>query len=44
MQKLHVISIQKVYLDIVAYQLLEILGDEIELSAIPLQELTMDVH
>ena len=42
MQKLHVISIQKVYLDIVVYQLSDILGDKIELSAIPLQELTMD--
>ncbi|MEK4711804.1 MULTISPECIES: winged-helix domain-containing protein [Sporosarcina] len=43
MRKLHVISIQKAYLDIVVNQLVEIFGDEIELSAITLQELTMDV-
>ncbi|MBO0603178.1 hypothetical protein I2483_16045 [Sporosarcina sp. E16_3] len=43
MRKLHVISIQKVYLDIVVNQLAEIFGDAIELSAITLQELTMDV-
>ena len=42
MRKLHVISIQKVYLEIVANQLVEIFGDAIELSAITLQELTMD--
>ncbi len=43
MRKLHVISIQKIYFDIVVNQLVEIFGDEIELSAITLQELTMDL-
>lgn len=43
MRKLHVISIQKVYLDIVVNQLVEIFGEEIELSAITLQGLTKDV-
>lgn len=41
--KVHVISIQESYLNIIAYQLLEILGDEIELSALTIQQLTTDI-
>jgi hypothetical protein len=40
MRKLHVISIQKSYLDIIVYQLAEIFGDKVELSAMTLQEMT----
>ncbi len=42
MQKLHIISIQKEYLDIVAYQLFDIFGDKLELVPITLQQLTME--
>ncbi|GKV69333.1 hypothetical protein NCCP2716_18310 [Sporosarcina sp. NCCP-2716] len=42
MQKLHIISIQKEYLDIVAYQLFDIFGDKLELLPITLQQLTME--
>ncbi|WJY26192.1 MULTISPECIES: winged-helix domain-containing protein [Sporosarcina] len=42
MQKLHIISIQKEYLDIVAYQLFDIFGDKMELFPITLQQLTME--
>ncbi len=42
MKKLHIISIQKEYLDIVAYQLFDIFGDKVELYPITLQQLTME--
>ena len=42
-RKLHVISIQEVYLSTVGYQLVDILGDKIDVSPITLQELTMDI-
>lgn len=42
-KKVHVISIQESYLNIIAYQLLEILGDEIDLSALTIQQLTTDI-
>ena len=42
-RKVHVISIQESYLNIIAFQLLEILGDKIELSALTIQHLTMDI-
>lgn len=42
MKKLHIISIQKEYLDIVAYQLFDILGDQIEMYPITLQQLTVE--
>ncbi|WP_432354470.1 winged-helix domain-containing protein [Sporosarcina sp. A2] len=42
MQKLHIISIQKQYLDIVADQLVDIFGDHVELHPITLQQLTME--
>lgn len=42
-RKLHVIAIQEAYLNIAAYQLVDILGDKVDVLAITLQELTMDV-
>ncbi|MBD7909042.1 winged-helix domain-containing protein [Sporosarcina gallistercoris] len=42
MKKLHIISIQKEYLNIVAYQLFDIFGDQVKLYPITLQELTME--
>ncbi|WP_039042189.1 winged-helix domain-containing protein [Sporosarcina sp. ZBG7A] len=42
MKKLHIISIQKEYLTIVAYQLFDIFGDQVELYPITLQQLTME--
>ncbi|MEI4769082.1 winged-helix domain-containing protein [Psychrobacillus sp. FJAT-51614] len=42
-RKVHVISRQESYLNIIAYQLLEILGDKIELSALTIQQLTMNI-
>ena len=42
-RKVHVISIQESYLNIIAFQLLAILGDKIELSALTIQHLTMDI-
>ncbi|CAM3273980.1 winged-helix domain-containing protein [Filibacter tadaridae] len=42
-KKVHIISIQKEYLNIVAYQLLDIFGAKIDLSALTLQELTKEI-
>lgn len=42
-KKVHVISIQDSYLNIIAYQLLEILGDVIDISALTIQQLTTDI-
>lgn len=42
MHRMHVISIEESYLKITVYQLLEILGDKIDLSALTIQQLTTD--
>jgi hypothetical protein len=43
MRKVHVISIQKSYLDIIVNQLVDIFGGKVELSAITLHEMTMGI-
>lgn len=42
MRKLHIISIQKKYLDIVTRQLFDIWGDQVQILPITLQQLTME--
>lgn len=43
MRKVHIISIQKTYLDIIVNQLVDIFGEKVELSAITLHEMTKDI-
>ncbi|WP_438318005.1 hypothetical protein [Sporosarcina sp. FA9] len=43
MKKLHIVAIQKAYLNTISQQLLEIFGDSVELSSMTLQDMTMDL-